>query len=76
MIQGFAHVDKYGVIDIATVSPTERAAMVNAIVTLSGGVLIPRDTMEYSEIEARYLNLAVATGGSIKPVTITTEIAE
>lgn len=72
MARGFAYVDNAGEIDIATVSPTEVGAKVNAIVRLSKGAFIPRET--WTEADCDHWLAKVAKGaGKIAPVIIAVE---
>lgn len=74
MIRGYAYLDERNEIDIATVSSTELAVKVNAIVVKSGRALVPLASWTQAEIDAAFI---FATGGKgrIFPVVIAVDQA-
>lgn len=69
MTRGFAYIDETGEINIKTVSPTERAAKVNAIVVLGYGI-VPRESWGDEDINRAFERISRGKG-RIGPVAIT-----
>jgi len=66
---GYAHVNKKGEIDVTTVSPHARGAMVNALF-MRYGIAVTNEATE-DQITESYLRRAKMGGCAIKQVCIT-----
>lgn len=62
MAKGFAYIDSNGDIDVATVSATERAAKVNAIVTISHYKIIPLANWSDDDINLTFIDVTANSG--------------
>ena len=68
-MNAYAYIDSEGTVDIDTVSSTERAAKVNAIVTGSYGNMVPLNEHSDADIDRMFLNVSGGVG-TIEKVTI------
>jgi len=73
-MNAYAYVQEDGQVAVETVSPTERAAMVNTIYTASFGNMMPSNAATDEQIRALFIN---ATGGvgAVKPVVVSVATA-
>lgn len=69
-VEGYAYITDDGTIDIKTVSATETAVMVNAIVTVSGHSIIPMYDWNEEKIREEFSRLLELHGGRLAKVVI------
>lgn len=69
MVRGFAYVDEAGQIDISSVQVSEHGAMVNAIVMITYGAIVPTNDWTKVMIETAFHN-ATRGKGTIRAINI------
>ena len=68
MGKGYAYIDQSGGVFVATVCPTKRGAMVNALVTVFQIPVFQQDSDNH--IASEFSKAVADSGCSIRPVTI------